>query len=573
MTVYTPPLADIRFTLRHVAGLDAVAALPGLEHATPDLVDAVLEEAGRLAADVLAPTNREGDRHGAVLENGVVRTAPGFKEAYARFAGGGWMGTAFPQGHGGQDLPWLLNTALAELWNGANLALQLAPLLTQGAVEALLHHGSDAQKALYLQKLISGTWTGAMCLTEPQAGTDVGALRTRAVRHGEHYRIFGQKIWITFGEHDMAENIAHFVLARLDGAPAGTRGISLFIVPKYLPKPDGSLGRRNDWRCIKLEEKLGIHGSPTCTIAYGDDEGAVGFLLGQENAGMRCMFTMMNNARLAVGHEGLGLAERAYQGALAFARERIQGRIGGRPAAIVAYPDVRRTLLTMGAQIAAMRALAYWTAGFVDRANRAPEIDARRAAAARVAVLTPVVKAWCTDLAAEIARDAVQVHGGMGFIEETGAAQHYRDAKILSIYEGTNGIQAMDLVGRKLAPDEGRTILALLDELSGTVPDLPDEVRAGLARGLDAVAAATRTLAGASDEARGAGATAYLRLLASVLGGFLLARGACAATAEAGGDWPGLARFYVRRLLPPAIGLAATVTTDAGDLDPALLGA
>ena len=282
MTVYTPPLADIRFTLRHVAGLDAVAALPGLEHATPDLVDAVLEEAGRLAADVLAPTNREGDRHGAVLENGVVRTAPGFKEAYARFAGGGWMGTAFPQGHGGQDLPWLLNTALAELWNGANLALQLAPLLTQGAVEALLHHGSDAQKALYLQKLISGTWTGAMCLTEPQAGTDVGALRTRAVRHGEHYRIFGQKIWITFGEHDMAENIAHFVLARLDGAPAGTRGISLFIVPKYLPKPDGSLGRRNDWRCIKLEEKLGIHGSPTCTIAYGDDEGAVGFLLGQE---------------------------------------------------------------------------------------------------------------------------------------------------------------------------------------------------------------------------------------------------------------------------------------------------
>ena len=571
MTTYTPPLADICFTLRHVAGLDAVCALPGLDHATPDLVDAVLEEAGRLAADVLAPTNQAGDRSGAALENGVVRTAPGFREAYAQIAGGGWMGVAFPQEYGGQGLPWLVTTALAELWNAANLSLQLAPLLTQGAVEALLHHGSDEQKALYLPKLIAGTWTGAMCLTEPQAGTDVGALRTRAVRHGEHYRLFGQKIWITFGEHDMAENIVHFVLARLEGAPSGSRGISLFIVPKHLPNADGTPGRRNDWRCIKLEEKLGIHGSPTCTIAYGDDEGAVGFLLGEENAGMRCMFTMMNNARLAVGHEGLGLAERAYQGALAFARERVQGRLGGEPAAIIDYPDVRRMLLTMRAEIAAMRALAYWTAGFVDRAGRAADPAARHGAAARVAVLTPVVKAWCTDLAHEIARDAIQVHGGMGFIEETGAAQHYRDAKILSIYEGTNGIQAMDLVGRKLAMDDGCAVRDLLDEMRGWLPGLPQQHRAALAGALEVVAGATQVLAGAPGEARGAGATAYLRLLAAVLGGFLLARGAAVATSGAGADWPGLARFYVRRLLPPAVGLAATITADATDLDPALL--
>jgi 3-(methylthio)propanoyl-CoA dehydrogenase len=576
MTVYAPPLADIRFALRHVGGLGEVAALPGLGHATPDMVDAVLEEAGKLAANVLAPLNQVGDRDGAVLENGVVRTASGFREAYRQYAECGWTGLVFPEAFGGQDLPWLLNAAVSELWNAANLTFQLCPLLSQSAIDAVLHHGTEEQKALYGTKLVSGEWTGAMCLTEPQAGSDVGALRTRAVRDGDgRYRVFGTKIYITFGEHDLADNIVHFVLARLEGAPAGTKGISLFIVPKHLPNPDGSLGRRNDLRCVSLEHKLGIRASPTCVMSYGDGEGAVAFLLGEENQGMRCMFTMMNNARLAVGNEGLGLAERACQQALAYARERVQGARAGRPAAIVEHPDVRRMLLTMRAQVAAMRALVYWTAGYVDRSARAPDEADRRSAADRVALLTPMVKAWCTDLAQEIASACVQVHGGMGFIEETGAAQHLRDAKILSIYEGTNGIQAQDLAGRKLTIEGGQLPWRLFAELRGELPSLAAAHQPALARALDALERTTRHLQAAAEDDRAAAAAPYLRLFATALGGLLLARGAAAsADPTAGGaDWPGLAGFYLQTLLPPALALEPAIAAGAAPLDPALLAA
>jgi alkylation response protein AidB-like acyl-CoA dehydrogenase len=563
--MYNPPLSDMQFVLEHVAGLDEVSRLPGFDGTAGEMAGAVLAEAGRLASEVFAPLNAVGDRNPARLENGVVRTSPGFKEAYRKFAQGGWAGLTFPEEHGGQNLPWLISTAVSEMWNAANLALQLCPLLSQAGVEALLHHGSQELKAAYLPPLISGEWTAAMCLTEPQAGTDVGALRTSAERADGHYLIRGTKIFITYGEHDLTDNIVHFVLARLPDAPAGSKGISLFLVPKFLPKEDGALGPRNDMRCLKLEEKLGIHASPTCVMSYGDDEGAVGYLVGEEHAGMRCMFTMMNNARLAVGHQGLGVAERAYQAALAYAHERVQGRRDGKPAAIIAYPDVRRMLLTMRAEIAAMRALCYWTAGYVDRSQRAADAAERAHAASRVALLTPMVKAWCTDLAQTIAQDAVQVHGGMGYIEETGVAQYFRDARILAIYEGTNGVQALDLATRKLGMADGELPWQFCRELREELTRFDGGFATGLTKALDAVEAATRHLQAAEEEDRAAGATAYLRLFAGTLGGFLLARGAAAA-GEQGQDWPGLARFYVRHLLPPLIGLLPAIEAGAGDL-------
>ena len=576
MTVYTAPLEDIRFTLRHIGGLDSLAELPGLEHLDTETVDLVLEEAARFARSELAPLDPVGDREGAVLVDGEVRTAPGFKEAYARFVEGGWNGLVFPEEWGGQNLPWLLNTAVAEMWNAANMTFELCPLLTQAAVEALLHHGTEDQKRIYLRRLVSGEWTGAMCLTEPQAGSDVGALRTRAERDGEIYRIRGQKIFITFGEHDMAENIVHLVLARLPGAPEGTKGISLFLVPKFLPDGNGRPGRRNDMRCIKLEEKLGIHASPTCVIAYGEEEGAVGWLVGEENAGMRCMFTMMNNARISVGIEGLGIAERAFRRALAYARERIQGRRDGRPVPILAHPDVRRMLLTMRAYTAAMRALCYLATAEVDRAARDADGERRRAAAGRVALLTPLVKAWCTDRACEIASLAVQVHGGAGFIEETGVAQHYRDVRITPIYEGTNGIQALDLAGRKLTIENGRLPWDLFAELRTELGALTraglSDLAGSLAPALSTLERATREMQARGAEQRAAAATPYLQLFGQVLGGFLLARGARAAGRDpAGAAWPGLARFYATQLLPPALALADPAYGDLAALDASLL--
>ncbi|MGO8916615.1 MAG: acyl-CoA dehydrogenase [Stellaceae bacterium] len=582
MTDYAAPIADMRFQLAEIAGIGEIATLPGCEQATPDLIDAVLEEAGKLAGGVLAPLNRSGDQQGSRLENGVVRTPEGFKEAYAQYVAGGWNALPFAPEHGGQGLPMALATAVAEMWNSANMGFALCPLLNVGAVEALTAHGSAEQQRLFLPKLIAGEWTGTMNLTEPQAGSDVGALRTRAVRDGDHYRITGQKIFITYGEHDMADNIVHLVLARLTGAPPGTRGISLFLVPKFLVNADGSLGARNDVRCVSLEHKLGIHASPTCVLAYGDGGGAIGTLIGEENRGMECMFTMMNNARLNVGLQGVAIAERAYQQARDFARQRVQGRpvtaktAGAYP--IIHHPDVRRMLLVMRAETEAMRALAYYTAGAIDRARHHPDDEARAHHQHRVDLLIPVVKAWCTDLGVDIASTGVQVHGGMGFIEETGAAQHLRDARIAPIYEGTNGIQANDLVGRKLLRDRGEAAGALIAEmrtvdaaLAARPGDDLAALRAPLAAGLDALERATGWMVehAASDPPRGlAGAVPYLKLMGAVTGGWLMAKSALAAEAllagragDAGFNEAKLvtARCFAEQVLPAAPALLPAV--------------
>jgi len=572
MTAYEPPIGEVGFLLDHVAGIGDLRGLPGLEGVSPDLVASILGEAGRFAAQELAPLNQVGDRQGAVLEKGEVRTAPGFKEAYQKLAEAGWMGLPFPEAWGGQDLPWLLNTAVGEFWNSASMTFELSPLLTRAAAEAVLHHGTEAQKAVYLEKLVTGAWAGAMGLTEPQAGTDLGAIRTRAERHGDHYRLFGQKIYTTYGDHDLTPNIVHMVLARLPDAPEGTKGVSLFLVPKFLPDATGAPGRRNDVRAVKLEEKLGIHGSPTCVMAYGDEDGAVAELVGEEHGGVRCVFTMMNNARLAVGLEALGIAERAYQGALAYARERRQGRYKGRPAAILEHPELRRSLVAMRARIAAMRALCLWAQRFVDIAQRHPDEAERTAAADRVALLTPVVKAWCSDLGCAIASDALQVFGGMGFIEETGAAQHYRDVRITPIYEGTNGIQALDLVGRKLSIHEGRLPQRLFAELEAELGTLDPADAKFLAPALHNLVATTRHLQAMEVEDRGVGARPYLELMGWTLGGFLLTRAARAAADDPrGAAFPGLARFYLKRLMPQAIALHHAIHAEPEEIAPELL--
>jgi alkylation response protein AidB-like acyl-CoA dehydrogenase len=470
------------------------------------------------------------------------------------------------------------------MWNSANLSFCLCPILTQAGVELLLRHGTEAQRQRYLPKLVSGEWTGTMCLTEPQAGSDVGALRTRAVREGDHYRIRGTKIFITYGEHDFTENTIHMVLARTPDAPAGTRGISLFLIPKFLVEVDGSLGARNDLRCVSLEHKLGIHAAPTCVMSFGDREGAIGWLVGEEQGGMQAMFTMMNTARLAVGLEGLALAERAYQGALAYARDRVQGRrrSGGTeaPTRIIEHPDVRRMLVTMKTEIEAMRALAYSAAAALDRSIREPDAGRRAEAEGRLALLIPLVKAWCTDLGFEIASSALQVHGGMGYIEETGIAQHLRDARIAMIYEGTNGIQALDLAGRKLRLAEGalpwQLFAELREDLAALAPGGAADLQPSLATALDDLEEVTRWLQaehGNDPDAAAAGATPYLRMLATTLGGFLLTRAAIRARA-AGHPLADAklasARFYVTQLLPPAAALGPAVTAGSAPLGAAL---
>ena len=580
MSGYIAPLDDMRFVLRALVGLDEIARLPGCEHATPDLVDQVLEEAGRFAANELAPLNASGDREGSRLENGVVFTPAGFKEAYRKFTDGGWTSLAFPAEWGGQGLPWTVATAVSEMWHSANMAFGLCPLLTEAAADALLKLGSDEQKRRYLPKLVSGEWTGAMCLTEPQAGSDVGALKTRAVRDGDHYRITGTKIFITYGEHDLTENIIHMVLARTPDASPGSKGISLFLVPKFLLNEDGSPGPRNDLRCVSLEHKLGIHASPTCVMSFGDDGGAIGYLLGEEQGGMRAMFNMMNHARLAVGLEGLAIAERAYQGALLYARDRVQGRrVDGetaRPAPIIEHPDVRRMLLTMRCQIEAMRALVYTAAAALDVSVRAPDAAERERAQGRLDFLIPMVKAWCSDLGFEIASTALQVHGGMGYIEETGAAQHLRDARINLIYEGTNGIQALDLATRKLAQADGQLPWMLMDELRADLSALEKSEKEKsllrpLAAALDAVEQATRWMQAKSDDpdSQAAGATPYLRLCATTLGAFLLARSALQAemqNASPAAEKRTYAQFFVTQILPPAAALLAAITAGSAPL-------
>ncbi|MBE9553650.1 MAG: acyl-CoA dehydrogenase [Proteobacteria bacterium] len=584
MASYDAPLADMRFLLHGLGLLKSVNGLPGMEEATEDLVDAILEEAGKLAHDKLAPINHPADlAGGSKLENGVVRTPDGWKEAYDAFVEGGWNAVPFNPDFGGQGLPWLVGIALQEIWQSANMAWALCPLLTQGAVELLSAHGSDEQKAAWLPKLISGEWTGSMNLTEPGAGSDVGALKTRAEKSGDHYLIRGQKIFITYGEHDLTDNTVHMVLARTPDAPAGVKGISLFIVPKVMVNPDGSPGGRNDLRCVSLEEKLGIHGSPTCVMAYGDNEGAVGYLVGEENRGMEYMFTMMNNARISVGLEGVSIAERAYQQARAYARERVQGKtVGNGDGAIIGHPDVRRMLMTMRALTEATRAVTYDLAAMLDISNRHKEENWRIYAARRVALLTPVVKAWCTDVGVEVASLGIQVHGGMGYIEESGAAQHYRDARIAPIYEGTNGVQALDLVGRKLLRDEGEGALEYVDEVHSLINGLNQRseedlvvIRRHLAAGVDALDNATHWLLDAAGENQVdalAGATPYLRLFGIVAGGAMLARLALRATEsiEAGGDDPIMAdklvvaRFYAEQILPQASGLATSISAGSG---------
>src|SRR6266576_1245255 len=470
---YRAPVADISFTLNNGAGFARALADGLYGDLSADVVEAVLTEAGKFATDVLAPLNVVGDREGARFKDGAVTTAPGWKEAYHAWAQAGWNALAAPAQWGGQDLPHALNAACIEMWNSAAMAFGLGPVLTMAAIDALAAHGSEELKRAYLPKLVSGEWMGTMQLTEPQAGSDVGALRTRAERAPDgSYRISGQKIFITYGEHDLTDNIVHLVLARLSDAPAGTKGVSLFLVPKFLPNADGSLGRRNDVRAHSIEHKLGIHASPTCTMVYGDHGGATGFLVGEENRGMACMFTMMNQARLSVALQGVAIAERATQQALAYTRERKQGRATGVESGtspIIAHPDVKRMLLTMRALTRAARALSYATAVAIDRAQRSPDAAARQAAHERASLLTPVAKAFSTDIGSEVASLGVQVHGGMGYIEETGAAQHYRDARIAAIYEGTNGIQAIDLVMRKLPLSGGATVRGFIDSLKHTI--------------------------------------------------------------------------------------------------------
>ena len=470
MSEYLAPLKDIRFVMRDLAGLDQVASLPGFEEATPDVVDAILEEAAKFAGGVLSPLNYVGDQDGAKWKDTVVTTTPGFKEAYRQFVDNGWNALGCDPEFGGQGLPRLLSTAVSEMWKASNHAFSLCPMLTQGAIEALMIAGSDEQKAAYLPNLVSGEWAGTMNLTEPTAGSDLAAVRSRAEPVGDGtYRIFGQKIFITYGEHDMTENIVHLVLARTPDAPEGVKGISLFVVPKFMLKADGTPGERNDVYCVSIEHKLGIHGSPTAVLAFGDHGGAIGTLVGAENRGLEYMFIMMNAARFNVGLEGLGDAERAYQRAVGYARERVQGTEvgvrGGPKVPIIRHPDVRRMLMSMRSRIEAMRSLAYVTAAALDNAHQAPDGGERARAQAFADLMIPVVKGWSTESSIDIASLGVQVHGGMGYIEETGAAQHLRDARITTIYEGTTAIQANDLIGRKIAREQGSTIIAVIGEM------------------------------------------------------------------------------------------------------------
>jgi alkylation response protein AidB-like acyl-CoA dehydrogenase len=565
---YAAPSRDMLAALR---AAEAESAFEPVDH---ELVEAVLGEAGRFAADRIAPLNRIGDQHGSRLENGVVTTPPGWRETYQDWIAGGWNGLSLPESHGGQGLPTLVNAACIEMWNAASMAFGLGPLLTMGAAEALAAHGSDALKRVYLPKLVSGEWTGTMNLTEPQSGSDLSTLRTRAAPADDgSYRITGQKIYITYGDHDLTANIIHLVLARLPDAPPGTKGISLFLVPKVLVGEDGRLGPRNDVRPAGLEHKLGIHASPTCTMAFGDNGGAVGFLVGEENRGLAHMFTMMNNARLGVALQGVAIAERATQQAAAYAAERRQGRgPGGGEAAILAHPDVKRMLAEMRAKTGAARAICYRLAAEIDRAHRGPEAG-RAAADARASLLTPVAKAFATDIGTEVASLGVQVHGGMGYVEETGAAQHYRDARIAQIYEGTNGIQAIDLVTRKLPLGGGAVIEAEIARLRAVVARLAGP--GGLAHGhtaarLESAIAgledATRFLLGAVKSAPAdalAGATPYLRLFALAAGGAYLAD-----EAMREGD-PALvarSRFFAENVAVAAPGLAASVVEGSGSV-------
>ena len=588
---YAAPVKDIAFIMRHVAGL-ARGQADGLYADLDDsTAEAILEEAAKFAEQRLAPLNWPGDRAGAKLEDGGVKTAPGWKEAYTDWAAFGWLALPAQEAFGGQGLPILLNSACTEIWNAANLAFALNPLLTMGAIEALTVHGSKELQDRYLAKLISGEWTGTMNLTEPQAGSDLAALRSKAEPAGDGtYRITGQKIYITYGDHDMTDNICHLVLARLPDAPAGTRGISLFLVPKVLAD-----GARNDVRCHSIEHKLGIHASPTCTMVFGDKGGAIGWLIGDENKGLTCMFTMMNNARLGVALQGVAIADRAYQQALKYAQDRRQGKAPGATgegmSPIIEHPDVKRMLIDMHSKTAAARAICYVTAAALDRYHRETDPAKKKAAHEEASLLTPVAKAFSTDMGIEVASTGVQVHGGMGFVEETGAAQHYRDARILAIYEGTNGIQSIDLVMRKLPLAGGETVKASIARYRAAaeaVARLNDPAfgKAGqrLREAVDCLERATdwmlKTLGPSPAEAL-AGATPYLRLFGLAAGGSYLAEAALAAreAMQAGESDPAHGRrirdyrFFAENSASIALGIEHAVVDGAQAVNSAYIDA
>jgi 3-(methylthio)propanoyl-CoA dehydrogenase len=585
MSSYRAPLPDMEFVMNDLAGLSQVATLPGFEDATPDTVAAILEEASRFASEVLDPLNATGDREGAtLLPDGNVKTPEGFKAAYQQFIKGGWNGVNKPTEYGGQHLPQLVAAGVEEMWHAANMAFDLCPLLTQGAIDAIELCGTPEQKSRYLPHMVSGEWTGTMNLTEPQAGSDLAAVRTRAVPQDDGtYRLYGQKIFITYGEHDYTDNIIHLVLARTPDAPEGVKGISLFLVPKFLVNADGSPGKRNDVHCVSLEHKLGIHASPTAVLAYGDHGGAVGYLIGEANRGLEYMFIMMNQARFSVGMEGVGLSERAYQRAVAYARERVQGRAAGadtraKAGPIIEHPDIRRMLMTMRAYTEAMRALGYVTGAAIDNARHAPESAQRNQHQAFVDLMIPIVKGWCTETAQEVTYLGVQVHGGMGFIEETGAAQYYRDARIITIYEGTTGIQANDLVGRKTARDAGATANLVAAQIDKVAAHLASHTDPSLNAIGVRLAAATAALQNAIDwmlstwatnqRTAYAGSVPYLKLWGVVAGGWQMGRAAKVAVDKLDrgeGDAAFLraklttARFYAESLLPLADAYAQAV--------------
>ena len=578
MSEYIAPVRDMEFVINEIADLDAVAALPGYEDATGDLVEAILEQAGKLATEVFSPLNPVGDAEGTRVEQGVVVSPTGYAEAYRQFVDNGWQGLAKAPEYDGQGLPFLVHSAVAEMWYASNMAFALCPLLTSGAIEAIEAHATEELRDTYLPKLVSGEWSGTMNLTEPQAGTDLAAIKTRAERDGDRYRIFGQKIYITWGEHELSDNIVHLVLARLPDAPEGVKGISLFLVPKYLPGADGGRGERNDVRVVSVESKLGIHSSPTCVMSYGDEGGAIGYLVGEEHNGLACMFTMMNNARLEVGMQGVAISERALQRAVAFARERVQGVARGHRerSTIIHHPDVRRMLMQMRAITEAGRALAYYASAQTDLAERSASAEDRARFQRRVDLLIPIVKGWCTEMAQEVTYLGVQVHGGMGFIEETGAAQHSRDARILTIYEGTTGIQALDLMGRKLLRDKGEAIAALITEMRDFAQRLDgDDAEFGtvarrVAAGRVAVAGATEWYLGeAADDPDldSAVGVDFMLMAGNVAGAWLLARAALAARRhiEAGSSDAFYAHkiktaiFFAERILPRAEAQATMV--------------
>jgi len=586
MSDYRAPVKDMRFVMDELAGFKELSAIPGYEEATPDLADAVLDEAAKFAGEVLAPLNRIGDKEGCKLTANGVTTPTGWKEAYKQFCDAGWNGISSPADFGGQGLPDTLGIAVKEMVCSANLSFSLGPLLTTGAVEALITCASDELKAIYLEKMVTGEWTGTMNLTEPQAGSDLALIRSRAEPQADGtYRVFGQKIFITYGDHDMTDNIVHLVLARLPDAPAGVKGISMFLVPKFLVNADGSLGARNDAYCVSIEHKLGIHASPTCVMAYGDNGGAVGYLLGEANRGLEYMFIMMNEARLGVGLQGIALGERAYQQALAFARERKQGRDALTGEALVTidkHPDIRRMLMLMKCRVEANRAMTYYTSGLLDRAHAATDADEKKRQLYLAEFMIPIVKGGGTEMGIEVTSLGIQIHGGMGFIEETGAAQHWRDSRITTIYEGTTGIQANDLLFRKLMRDQGATAKVVFGEIHATAKALgasgkPELQAIGLRLGtaLKAWTDATEWLAANAKTGLSGVLTAavpYLHLAVTVTGGWFMAKAALAAAGylEKGeGDQAfyrakiATARFYADQLLPQAYSYAETVK--AGD--------